>query len=62
MKLIRKRNNNNYLFLLLTLISLTNQIFAGYGGEGTKNKAEKMSKFKTIQMDRWLSTTERTSP
>ena len=50
MNLIRKRNINKYLFLMLALISLSNPIFAGYGGEGTKNKAEKMSKFKTQEL------------
>ena len=57
MKLIRKRNIKRYLFSLLTLISLTNPIFAGYGGEGTKNKAEKMSKFKTQELINYVNLT-----
>ena len=57
MKLIRKRNNNKYLFLLLTLLSLTNPIFAGYGGEGTKDKAEKISKFRTQELINYVNLT-----
>ena len=57
MKLIRKRNNKKYLFLFLTLISLTNPIFAGYGGEGTKDKAEKISKFRTQELINYVNLT-----
>ena len=57
MKLIRKINNKKYLFLLLTIISLTNPIFAGYGGEGTKDKTEKMSKFKTQELINYVNLT-----
>ena len=57
MKLIRKRNNKKYLFLLLALISLTNPIFAGYGGEGTKDKAEKISKFRTQELINYVNLT-----
>ena len=54
--MILKRHINKYLFFLLTLASLTNPIF-GYGGEGTKNKAEKMSKFKTQELINYVNLT-----
>ena len=54
MKLI---NINRYLVFLLTLASLTNPIFASYGGEGTKNKTEKLSKFKTQELINYVNLT-----
>ena len=55
MKLIRKKIINKYLYILLAL-AITNPIF-GYGGEGTKNKAEKMSKFKTQELINYVNLT-----
>ena len=52
-----KRNINKYLAFLLTLASLTNPIFAGYGGEGTKDKAEKISKFRTQELINYVNLT-----
>ena len=57
MKFIRKRNINKHLFYILLLASLTNPIFAGYGGEGTKNKAEKISKFRTQELINYVNLT-----
>ena len=56
MKLM-KRNIKKYLVFLLTLASLTNPIFAGYGGEGTKDKAEKISKFRTQELINYVNLT-----
>ena len=53
--MILKRHINKYLFFLVTLASLTNPIFAGYGGDGTKNKAEKISKYRTQELINYVN-------
>ena len=57
MKLSVRKNINKCLILLLTLASLTNPIFASYGGEGTKKKAEKMSKYRTQELINYVNLT-----
>ena len=50
-------SSNLELKASLTLISLTNPVFAGYGGEGTKDKAEKISKFRTQELINYVNLT-----
>ena len=48
----------NYLFLMLTpFMLMNNPVHGGYGGEGTKNKAEKISKYKTEKLLNYVNLT-----
>ena len=55
MKLIKDTLNS--LIILLAAGTLINTSVLGYGGEGTKNKAEKISKFKTQELINYVNLT-----
>ncbi len=47
----------NYLFLIITASIFINPVHGSYGGEGTKNKAEKITKFKTQKLTNYVNLT-----
>ena len=55
MKIIK--NAFKYLMILSATGAILNMPLLGYGGEGTKNKAEKMSKFKTQELINYVNLT-----
>ena len=46
-----------YLPLIIATSTMMNPVQGGYGGEGTKNKAEKISKYKTQRLINYVNLT-----
>jgi len=53
----KKRRFNYHFLILTTFMLINNPLYGGYGGEGTKNKAEKISKYKTERLVNYINLT-----